>query len=59
MGVDCDFVATGETMEELNKVGMEHIKEAHPEKYAEIMKMSDSEKMEMMKQMEAKVQAAK
>ena len=29
MGSDCDFVARGETMEEVLKVGAEHGKEVH------------------------------
>ncbi len=46
-GVDCDYVARGETEEELLQVGIKHVKEAHgytdeqlnPEFMAEVKKL--------------------
>jgi predicted small metal-binding protein len=55
LGIDCDYIAKGETLDELMKDGMEHAKDAHPEKYAEMMKMTKQEKHKMMAEMEAKV----
>jgi predicted small metal-binding protein len=55
MGVDCDYVAKGENMDELMKDAMNHAKEAHPEKYQEMMNMSEEDKQKMMKEVEAKV----
>jgi predicted small metal-binding protein len=53
--MDCDYVAKGETLDELMADGMEHAKTAHPEKYEEMMKMTEEEKQKMMAEMQAKV----
>lgn len=55
LGIDCDYVAKGETLDELMKDGMEHAKTAHPEKYAEMMNMTEEERQKMMAEMQAKV----
>ena len=54
LGLDCDYVAKGETLDELMKDGLEHTKTAHPEKYKEIMSMTEEEKQKMMAEMQAK-----
>lgn len=36
MGMECDFVARGETNEEVIQGSMEHAREAHPEKWSEM-----------------------
>ena len=43
MGVDCDFVAQGETEKEVMDKAMEHVKAVHPEKAEEMKAMSQQE----------------
>ena len=49
-GMDCDYVAKGQTMDETIKTGMEHVKKAHPEKMRIMEKMPREEMMNMIKE---------
>lgn len=50
-GLDCDFVAKGETMDELKAMAMPHIASTHPEKMEDMKKMTDEQMMAMVKEM--------
>lgn len=52
MGVSCDFVAKGETIDEIVKQVKDHAMDKHPEKWEEMKNMSDEE---MKKMIESKV----
>ena len=52
MGVDCDFVATGETAEEVKAKLMKHAAEAHSDMMAG---MSEEETAEMMRTIDEKL----
>ena len=55
LGMDCDFVATGETKEEVLKVAMEHGSTVH----ADMMKDMTQEQMaEFAQKLEASIQPA-
>lgn len=56
LGMDCDFVAYGNTVDEVLDKGMEHAKADHPEKYREMMKMTTDEMKKMRMEMMAKVE---
>jgi predicted small metal-binding protein len=50
MGIDCDFVAEGDTMEAVLKASKDHGISVHSEKMAEMMKThSEEQMMDMMK----------
>lgn len=49
-GLDCNYMAKGQTREEAMKMGMEHVKKAHPEKVAEMEKMPKEEVMALIKE---------
>jgi predicted small metal-binding protein len=52
MGVECDFVAKGETAEEVKAKAMEHAKMEH----ADMLKdMTEDQKKEMMMKMDEKM----
>lgn len=54
MGAECDFVAKGETDEEVKNKMMEHVKMAH----SDMMKnMTEEKKKEMMMKMDEKMQS--
>jgi len=55
MGTDCHFVATGDTAEEAKNKMVEHAKADHAEMFN---KMSEDEKMGMMKMMDEKMKDA-
>ncbi len=55
VGVDCDFVATGATVEELQKKTFEHASVAH----ADLLKgMSEAQMAEMARAVEASIKPA-
>ena len=54
LGEDCDFVATGETEDEVIEKGMEHTKNDHPDVWARMQQMSQEEKDKEMKEMKSK-----
>ncbi len=55
VGVDCDFVATGATVEELQKKAFEHASVAH----ADLLKgMSEAQRAEMARAVEASIKPA-
>ena len=39
LGIDCDFVATGETREEAIQVATDHIQSEHPEEWDRVKGM--------------------
>lgn len=58
MGEDCDFVAKGETEEEVMERGMEHTMQEHPDVWARMQQMPQAEKDKMMDDMRHKIQEA-
>lgn len=46
MGIDCNYVAMGETREEVIKMSSDHFKKAHPEEAKEKMESMTEEEME-------------
>ena len=56
LGVDCDYIATGETDQEVINNMQEHAKNDHPDKWAEMNQMSDEEKDAMILDMQDKIQ---
>jgi len=50
-GMNCDYVAKGETMEELKKNSMDHVAAEHPDKVEEVKGMTDEQMMGMVKEM--------
>ena len=56
MGMEeCDFVAMGETKEAMIEAGMAHVKEAHPEKAAEMESMTPEQKADMDAMVDSKM----
>lgn len=49
-GVDCDFVAKGETMDEVLETGMDHVKKTHPEKVKEMESMPKEKLLNLVKE---------
>ena len=45
MGVDCDFVAKADTIEETVKIATDHAMEAHAEKIVEMSKTMSQDEM--------------
>lgn len=56
MGESCDFVAQGETEEDVIRKMQEHAQADHPDKWAEMEQMGDDEKKEMFKDMRMKME---
>lgn len=48
-GMACQFVAKGETKEEVMNMAMEHVKAEHPDKVSAMMAMSPEDVMAKMK----------
>lgn len=47
MGLNCTFVVVGETMEEVTKKALEHVREMHAENFNNIQSPEEIEKMEL------------
>lgn len=56
LGADCDFVAKGQTDEDVIRQVQEHAKTDHPDEWTQMQKMSNEEKNKMMKDMKSKMQ---
>lgn len=39
LGIDCDFVATGKSEEEVVRVSIDHIKKTHPVEFVRVKQM--------------------
>ena len=58
MGADDDFVAVGNSEDDVIKQMQDHVMSEHPDKWAEMEQMSDQEKNKMISDMKQKMQEA-
>lgn len=58
MGVDCDFVAVGESDQEVVDAMNKHHRNDHPDSWAEMQQMSREEKDKIMSDMRQKIEVA-